>query len=184
MKNEFMARAMTQINEDLITEAEESVARRAKILTPNLARQIYRWGSIASCLALLIGVLLVSGHSGNKVMLYGETVTDTPRSITEYMPRAVTYSVDPALLTEVSLPLEFEFKRSTELSVNGGKMIVLGGEGDTLFEGSSYTAKGEVSVCLVLPPDVTNCIITTDRGYNIVLAKDVESELWYVNIDK
>ena len=60
MKNEFMARAMTEIDDALIAEADEIPAKSSKITARGLMRQVYRWGSIAACALLVVGILLAS----------------------------------------------------------------------------------------------------------------------------
>lgn len=184
MKNELLARAMTNIDDELIEQANEMPTRQAKVLRPNFVRNITRWGSIAACVAVMIAIVIATRMSGDDVRLYGESITDAPRTITEFMPRSVTHSVDPISLTAVSLPLELEFDKSTTLTLTEGSMEVLDQNGDTLYSGEKYTAHGSVSMCITLPPYATQCKITTDRGYNIVLEQDGESGLWYVSIEK
>ncbi|MBQ9079575.1 MAG: hypothetical protein IJY27_00715 [Clostridia bacterium] len=184
MKNEFLARAMTHIDSALIEEANATPVRNKFRLSENAARGIYRWGSLAACAILLVGMLLINKFGSNDVLLYGESITAQPRTIAEYMPRAVTYAVDPAALTSVSLPLELEFERVTELTAEHGNMIVLDENGETVYSGDKYTADGAISLCIQLPPEMAECVISTNRGYNIVLELDSESGLWYVNIEK
>ena len=184
MKNELLARAITHIDDELIEQANAAPVRRARILKLKTAQQITRWGSIAACVAVMIAVVIATRMSGNDVRLYGESITDAPRTITEFMPRSVTHSVDPISLTAVSLPLELEFDKSTTLTLETGSMEVLDAAGNTVYSGEQYTVKGAVSMCIMLPPDATQCKITTDRGYNIVLELDGESGLWYVSIEK
>jgi hypothetical protein len=98
------------------------------------------------------------------VLLYGENVSDSPRTITEYMPRAVTHLVDPALITEVSLPLELEFKKETTLTLAEGTMSVIDRDGNTVYTGNSYKAKGAVSICVQLPPGATEGVFSDTLG--------------------
>lgn len=184
MKNEFMAQAMSCIDDALIEEANVSSTRRAKVLTPKTMNMITRFGSIAACAILVLGMMLIGHMAGNDVLLYGESVSDSPRTITEYMPRAVTHLVDPALITEVSLPLELEFKKETTLTLTDGVMSVIDKNGNTVYTGNSYTAKGNVSICIQLSPDATEGVIMTDRGYDIILSKEEGSGVWLVNIEK
>ena len=184
MKNELLARAMTHIDDELIEQANAAPVKHARILKLKTAQQITRWGSIAACVAVMIAIVIATRVGGNDVRLYGESITDAPRTITEFMPRSVTHSVDPISLTAVSLPLELEFDKSTTLTLETGSMEVLDAAGNTVYSGEQYTVKGAVSMCITLPPDATQCKITTDRGYNIVLRQDGESGLWYVSIEK
>jgi hypothetical protein len=184
MKNEFMARAMSCIDDALIDEANVSYVRRAKVLTPKTMNMITKFGSIAACAILVLGMIFIGRMAGNDVLLYGESVSDSPRTITEYMPRAVTHLVDPSLITEVSLPLELEFKKETTITLADGVMSVIDKDGNTIYIGNSYIAKGEVSICVQLPQNATEGVIMTNRGYDIVLSKEEASGVWLVNIEK
>ncbi len=184
MKNEKMAQAMSYIDYALIEEANETVAPKSKVLSGGFLKSISRYGSIAACFVLVLGIALIIRLGGNEVLLYGESISDQPKTITEYIPRSLTHSIEPEVITEVSLPLELEFKRETVLTLDIGEMIILDKNGDTVFSGSTYTVNGKVSICLAFPSDVTDATIRTNRGYNIVLSKDIESEIWYVNIEK
>ena len=97
-----MARAMTEIDLALIEEAEEMP--KAKILTPDLLSKLTRYGSLAACLVLVFGALLVGRLGAPELLLYGEEVTGEARMVTEFIPRAVTYSVDPAQIAQENIP--------------------------------------------------------------------------------
>ena len=184
MKNEILAQAMTHIDDALIAEADERRTRGSRITARTLMRNVYRYGAVAACLILAIGVLIAGNIGGQDVLLYGESIADSPRTVAEYMPRAVAYYVDTHALEDVNLPLELEFKKETELRLTSGSMLVLDANGDTLYEGNEYAASGSVSIIVTLPGDAEKCVIETDRGYNIVLTQDGESQVWYVNIEK
>ena len=184
MKNEILAQAMTHIDDALIAEADERRTRGAKITARSLVRNVYRYGAVAACLMLAIGLLIAGNIGGQDVLLYGESIADSPRTVAEYMPRAVAYVVDAFEVEDVSLPLELEFKKETKLTLTSGSMIVLDDNGDTLYDGTEYFASGSVSLIVTLPGDAEECIIETDRGYNIVLTQDGESHVWYVHIEK
>lgn len=184
MKNEILAQAMTHIDDALIAEADERRSGRSKITSRSLMKNVYRWGSIAACMILAVAVLIAANIGGQDVLLYGESIADSPRTVAEYMPRAVAYVVDTLEIEDVNLPLELEFKKETTLTLTSGSMLVLDENGDTLFEGTEYLAEGSVSVIVTLPGDAEEAIIETDKGYNIVLTQDGESHVWYVNIEK
>ena len=182
MKNERLARAMTQIDYALIEEADEMPKR--KTMSPERLNKIARYGGMAACMLLVVGALLLGTIRSPELLLYGEEVTTEARMINEYIPRSVTYSVSPAEATPSIIPLELEFKRSTSLATDTCDMIVLDNAGDVIYQGGEYVADGETSLCISLPEGADNCIIATDRGYKIVLNMDHESGLWYVNIEK
>ena len=184
MKNEILAQAMTHIDDALIAEADERRSRGAKITARTLMRNAYRWGSIAACLVLAVAVLIAANLSGQDVLLYGESIADSPRTVSEYMPLALAHIVETLEAPDVQIPLELEFKKETKIILTSGNMIVLDENGDTLCDGTEYLASGSVSLIVTLPGDAEKCIIETDRGYNIVLTQDGESHIWYVNIEK
>ena len=184
MKNEILAQAMTHIDDALIAEADERRSRGSKITSRSLMRNAYRWGSIAACMILAVVVLITATLSGQDVLLYGESIADSPRTVSEYMPLALAHIVETLEAPDVQIPLELEFKKETKITLTSGSMIVLDENGDTLCDGTEYLASGSVSLIVTLPGDAEECIIETDRGYNIVLTQDGESHVWYVNIEK
>ena len=184
MKNEFMARAMTEIDEALIAEADEMPAKSSKITARTLMRHVYRFGAVAACALLVVGILLAGNIGGQDVLLYGESIADSPRTVNEYIPRSVAYVVDTIEIENINLPLELEFRKETKLTLTEGSMIVLDESGNTVYEGREYLASGKTSICLILPGDVGECVIETSRGNNIVLTRDAESGIWYVYIEK
>lgn len=179
-----MARAMTEIDEALIAEADERPAKSSKITARSFVRQVYRFGAVAACALLVVGVLLAGNIGGQDVLLYGESIADSPRTVNEYIPRSVAYIVDTIEVEDINIPLELEFKKKTTLTLTEGSMIVFDENGDTVYEGREYLASGKVSICLTLPGDTDECVIETSRGDNIVLTRDAESGIWYVYIEK
>ena len=179
-----MARAMTEIDEALIAEADEIPAKSSKITARTLMRHVYRFGAVAACALLVVGILLVSNIGTQDVLLYGESIADSPRTVSEYMPLSIARIVETAEIEDVKLPLELEFKKETKLTLTEGSMIILDSEGNTAYEGTEYTVSGSVSIILTLSGNLTECVIGTNRGYNIVLTQDGESHIWYVNIEK
>ena len=184
MKNEKMARAMSYIDYALIEEANEITTKKARVLEGRFMKNITRYGGMAACAIIIFGLALMINLGGNEVLLYGESISDNPTTITEYLPRSVQYSVEPQTLVEISLPLELEFKRETKLMLDHGEMTILDKQGNVVFTGKEYTVNGKTSICLSFPANITCGVIATNRGYNIVLTKDAESGFWYVNIEK
>lgn len=184
MKNEYLASALTHIDDALIAEADERPAKSQKITSRTLMRNIYRWGAVAACAILAVSLLIAGNLGGQDVLLYGESIADSPRTVYEYMPLAIAYIADTFEVEDVNIPLELEFKKETKLTLTSGSMIVLDENGETAYEGNEYIAKGKVSIILTVPGDAEECIIETDRSYNIVLSPDSSSGIWYVNIEK
>lgn len=185
MKNELLAQAMTHIDEALIAEADEApAAKRSRITSQVLLRGVRRWGGAVAAVALIAICIFFSGSLGGRdVLLYGESIADSPRTVNEYIPRSVAYVVD-TVADDINLPLELEFKQKTKLTLSEGRMLVFDENGETVCEGREYIAYGKTSVCLILPGDADECIIETSRGNDIVLTRDTESGIWYVYIEK
>ena len=174
---------MTQIDTALIEEANEMPSRK-ELISPSLLKGLYRYGSLAACLVLLVGAVLLGSMRGPNALLYGEEITEEPKMISEFIPRSIAYSLEPELITEFSLPLELEFSRSTRLTPDVGELIVIDDDGEVVYRGGRYVCRGKASLCLSLPEGTERCVIETDRDYNIVLELDALSGFWYVKIDK
>ena len=119
MKNEILAQALTNIDDALIAEADERRTRGAKITARSLAQNIYRYGAVAACLILAIGVLIAGNIGGQDVLLYGESIADSPRTVAEYMPLRLKISAFPSNLNSKrkqssrSLPAQCSFLTKT-----------------------------------------------------------------------
>lgn len=175
---------MTHIDDALIAEADEMPARGSKVTSRSLMRTVYRWGAVAAVALIMIGVFLAGNLGRQDVLLYGESIADSPRTVNEYIPRSVAYIVDTIEIEDINIPLELEFRKETKLTLTKGSMIVFDEQGETVYEGQEYLASGKTSVCLILPGDTDECIIETSRGKDIVLTRDTESGIWYVYIEK
>lgn len=179
-----MAYAISYIDTDLIDEANEAPASRSKVLSAELLKRIYSIGTVAACLILSVAIIFLAKPASPDVLLFGESISTEARSVTEYIPRSITYSVEPHTITDISIPLELEFAKKTKLTSNEASMTVLSDNGENDFEATEYEADGKVSLCLVVPSGKSQVTIETNRNYNIVLTLDEESDDWYVHIDK
>ena len=63
-------------------------------------------------------------------------------------------------------------------------MIVINDDGDIVHTGDGYMAEGKTIIRLPLTDEMSDIIISTDRGYNIVLTKDENTDQWYINLVK
>ena len=181
MKNELLARAITNIDSALIDEANEMPAKKATVLSPVFLTRIRKYGALAACLILVCGVIFAINSSTTPVLIYGEPITTEARSITRYVPD--THSVEKEDdYTHISL--ELEFKKSTILTTNNATIAVLDSNGNEISRGKTHTANGKTSIMIYLSAEENKAIIATNKGYNIVLTKDEQLGLWYVFIDK
>ena len=181
MKNELLARAMTQIDSALIDEANEMPTKKATVLTPAFLAGIKRYGALAACLVLIVGAIIAVNSSTPGVLLYGEPITANARNITEYIPASFTAGDEES---DMLIPLELDFKKSTILTTDNATIVALDSDGNEIFRGKTYTAKGVASIMISLSTEERRATIATNKGYDIVLEKDEQLGLWYVFIDK
>ena len=176
MKNEKLAYAMTHIDDDLITEAARIERSGSRVLT--LQRALVRWGSLAACLILAVGIVLGSMSPG--VTMNGQALDSrltplsaaTPRSL----PQTASHTADTAL--EFTL----DFAKSTTLTPETGNLALVNSDGSLTPVTDGHTVRGAVTLRLTLSAPATSATVTTDRGYRIILS--LIGDEWFVNIEK
>ena len=180
MKNEKIARAMTHIDDALILEAAAvggSQSRGGRIL--KWQQSFVRWGSLAACLLIAVGIMLGS-LTGGGVTLEGQRLGGEPILISSSAgrstPQTVSYSSDT--VPEFTL----DFGKSTTLDTEDGTLEQVLSDGTIQALDEKTPIRGAVTLRLQLDKDVTHCTITTDRDYSIVL-DNVNGE-WYISIEK
>ena len=187
MKNEKMARAMTNIDDRLIDEANITrIDRKARI-----PRSFTRFGSLAACLILVVGIFILAGKQ-DLILLDGQKLTREPRELTIVVPEPRDISIGTHSQTyqpaksSYSYPIElaFSFSKAKKLSCSTAEMIVINDDGDIVHTGDGYMAEGKTIIRLPLTDEMSDIIISTDRGYNIVLTKDENTDQWYINLVK
>ncbi len=176
MKNEKLAHAMTHIDDDLILEAANvGEYRSGRVLSWQKA--LVRWGSLAACLLLAVGIVLGSMSPG--LSMDGQTLNAqlTPISGTasRSTPQPVGYTAEEAI------ELTLDFGKSTTLTPASGSLALINPDGSMTPITEGYTVRGAITLRLIPEADGT-AAISTDRGYDINFSL-IAGE-WYINIEK
>lgn len=136
MKYEMLARAMSELDDDLLEDAQRGAKPRGGWR---------RWCAAAACLVLLCTGAL--WYRAPAVTMNGSAVTQTPRSIAgEAAVMSLRLHEPQALVT-----LELTLRRETALSVSAGTLQLFDEAGNELFSGTDGTARG--TVCAVWAVD-------------------------------
>ncbi len=173
MKNDLPARAMSHIDDALIEEASFEKVQVSR--TAFTRKMLIRFGSLAACAVIAVGIFFMSRMNGSQVLLCGEALTED-QPIAVNAPRTIAYELD--VTQQMNIVLDLEFKGNTSLRAENAQMTVLNENGEQLFSGIQYTAKG--AVLIKLEAMQSECSIVTDRGYDIVLKLDGQSQLWTI----
>lgn len=177
MKNEVFARAVTNIDDELITEAHADVNVRR--FTGTVIRRI---SLAAACLAVIITAsLLLTLPGGTKIAVNG-TVLSSGSSVTVGTPSALSDDTIRAVAAQdAHIRLDIKSHGKVTLDTSDGGFEILSADGELIFSGTSFTADSPVTVdWTVLYPvlgqeyrlSVNDAIITmTFDGDNISVKK-------------
>ena len=178
MKNEKLAHAMTHIDDDLITEAAQiGESRGGRIL--NWQRTLVRFGSLAACLLLAVGIIFGSMSPGVTMDGHRLDAQLTPISAasSRSTPQTVGYTAE-----RNTIELTLDFGKSTTLTPHNGTLAVVEPDGSLTSVTEDRTVRGTVTLRLTLESTATSATVATDRGYDIMFSL-IAGE-WYVNIEK
>ncbi len=187
VKQEKLARILTDLDEDLLDEAEFMRQESA----PGKKRLLRQWGAAAACLAILLAGLwgLLPGKTP-EITLWGEEITSSPVEI------PLNEKISPARFSDskeavpLELSLEVQMEAGTELEAAQGEIKVLDTQKRLLGEGTRWTAtekqdvqvlwrlsweaekkapsleirKAEETVCLLVEWDSEKEVFTLRRG--------------------
>ena len=148
MKNEVMARAITEIDDELIVSAHRSVKSERNFIK-------YFGALAAACLLLICGVVfLIHKDTDKPKLVFGEPVISTQQS------KIATYDLWQAYQTVITVPIEIE--HGLEITAVDGTVCVYSEKtNERIYEGQSFEAKGSEKVeWTVEDPD-------TDKTYKI-----------------
>ena len=161
MANEVMARAITGIDDKLITDAY-SASHKKRNLKP-----LYSIGAMAACLVLILTTVFALSPKGTQIYLYSEKVTDTPCIVNEVSPVSSSTRIKTQELT-----IPFDIKLTGETKILAEKEI----------------AKKELSLYWTIEsPEKTETYTLTLEGTKtqiLTLEYDEESYNWSVFIEK
>ena len=177
MKNEKLAHALTHIDDDLIVEAAQTgESRSGRILS--WQRTVVRWGSLAACLLLAVGIVLGSMSGG--VTMDGQRLGEQPAPISVSSSRSTPQTIDYS--AENTLEFTLDFAKSTALTPAAGSLAVVNPDGSLTPVADGHAVRGAVTLRLTLESTATSATISTDRGYDIIVS--LIADEWYVNIEK
>lgn len=131
MKNEVMAKAVTGIDEKLISDAEHTKKK-------NTLRPVISICAVAACLVLVFTFIFASGtrRTEPELLMNDIKITDSP-VLVESPKTAMARATNPSLVVYLTL----NTKESTKIHVSDGEMtVVSAGDTDTLYyKGTEYT---------------------------------------------
>ena len=143
-----MARAITEIDDDLIVSAHRSVRSKRNFVK-------YFGALAAACLLLICGVIfLIHKDTDKPKLVFGEPVISTQQS------KIATYDLWQAHQTVITVPVEVV--HGLEITAVDGTVSVYSAEtNERIYEGQTFAANGSVKVeWTVEDPD-------TDKTYKI-----------------
>lgn len=185
MANEVMARAITGIDDKLITDAY-SASHKKRNLKP-----LYSIGAMAACLVLILTTVFALSPKGTQIYLYSEKVTDTPCIVNEVSPVSSSTRIKTQ---ELTIPFDIKLTGETKITCSEGTMKLCGVNQDTLFySGSSFLAEKEIAkkelslYWTIESPEKTETYTLTLEGTKtqiLTLEYDEESYNWSVFIEK
>ena len=144
-----MARAITGIDEDLISDAHTVQGAKAISWKKPCA--------LAACLALIVAAaFLFRPGTGTTIRVSGQKLTAKAVTVEQGNQPAVArvYSLEPVITFTV--PLEIEVRGHTVISVSGGSLQVFDVEGSSLlYEGETFGTEEGVRILWTVENDGT-----------------------------
>ena len=176
MKNEVMARALTDIDDDLIADAHSPV-RKPKRLS------LYRFGAAAACLILLVGVLLYANlPGGGEITVAGTPLADEPIAVGKVGPAA--FSGSPMQRSDDTLTVSLELipDGKTKIRTEDGSFAVVPTDADaSVYTGTEYTADKSVTLKWAIPsPDIARSYELTVGSEQLLLYFDASASNWVI----
>lgn len=174
MKNEVMALALTEIDDNLITDAADAKHRRKAF------RPVYALCAVAACLILVFTFVLNFPKStpDAKLLLGEDVISHSPIEI--HLPATVSArSTDNG----ISLTLTLQISENTKIKVSHGKMDICSSDNtDLIFSGTEYTTDKPVNINWNLDGTDINSVYTLTLGDSIVynLSYNESTSLWSI----
>lgn len=140
MTNEVMAKAITGIDENLISDAENITKKKNNIIRP-----MFSVCAVAACLVLVFTFIFSWGnrYTGPQLFMNDNKIAQTPVAVDVPMTAMVRDTT-----SEFVVYLTLNTKESTTVRVSGGEMhVVSAGDTDTLYyTGTEYTTDIPVNI--------------------------------------
>lgn len=118
MKNEILARAITEIDDELLTEAREPVKKKK----PNFRLATRYIGAIAACFVVVLSLVLFRNYgSGNfDVSIDGQTLREQTGEITSPSISVYTEDHSPRDKKKMTVPIKIEVNGETVIEASEG----------------------------------------------------------------
>ena len=177
MKNEVMARALTDIDDDLIVDAHTS-ARKPKRLS------LYRFGAAAAaCLILAFGILFYTNlPGGGEITVSGTLLADEPVAVGATSPAA--FSVSPMQRSDDTLTVSLDLVPDGKAKIrteDGSFAVVPQGTNASVYTGTDYTAAESVTVKWSIPaPDTSRIYELTVGSEQLLLYFESSLNTWVI----
>ncbi len=176
MKSEVMAAAVTGIDDNLITEAQQ-ISRKSNKLRP-----LYSICAVAACLVLVFTFIFAVGNQSKapELILNGSKITGEPVAVDIPI---TAYARE--LGNELTIPLSLDIKEPTKIKISKGKMNVCSRDNtDTLYHtGTQYTTDIPVNIDWTIDgSDITKSYTLTLNDGEVVyaLSFDEGTSLWSI----
>jgi len=175
MKNEVFARAMTEIDEELIASAHKSIVQRPKRKKRLLA---------AACFLFICGMALYFVNSGRiEIFVYGHTISNQP------VPIEPSASMSPNLRhtfpDRLTIPIEIRARRRLDIKADDTVIEVYSLKTDKLlYEGKAGKAAGPVNVLWIIEapnPHQTYQLWLNNDAVVLQLSYNQEADKWILN---
>lgn len=170
MKNEILARAIGDIDDDLIADAH-TVSGRVRIPL----RRLY---AMAACMLLFFGALLYVRLPGDAIRFGGDALSDTPVVVQDAMP--AVHTTDPCMRdgNVLTVSLELSLRDATRIAAADGTFELLRGE-TAFYVGNAYTTSGRLTLnWSVRIPDPTMTYRLNVGSAELLLSMDPATECW------
>lgn len=176
MKNEVFARAITEIDNELIISAHKNRVAKNKRKKWPLA--------VAACLFLVCGITLYLGTSrGIEVSIYGNTILEQP--VTIEIPASLSSDERSVVPDVITVPMEIKSKHKINIKVEDGMLEVYSLETNSLLcEGQICKASDSVTVFWIIeepnPKQVYKLRINSDAVV-FLLSYSEDTNNWILN---
>ncbi len=175
MMNEVLANAVTGIDENLISDAENAGRKK------NIIRPVFSICAVAACLVLVFTFIFTFGarYTGPELIMNDCIITDAPAFVDVPM---TAMARETCASIEVHLTLNT--RENTSIRISGGEMSVVSAENtDTLYyTGTEYTTDIPVNIHWRVDGSDTTTAYTLTLGGKTVyeLTYDESDSLWSV----
>lgn len=170
MKNEILARAIGEIDDDLIADAH-TAARKVQFPARRL-------GAMAACMLLFFGTLLYVGLPGSVVRFDGSPLSDVPVVVQGAAP--AVHTADPHMRDGnlLTVSLDLDLRDATRIVAADGTFELMRGD-HTLYVGNDRIASGHLTLAWsIRTPDPTQTYQLYVGEKALTLSLDPATACW------